>query len=95
MNTRDEIADYCKRHHYSAEYTEYAIEHRFCEVCGLPAVLPHHIRSRGAGGSDEAHNLLSLCRTHHTVIHNVGPRTFCDVYPNLADKIHAALEVRR
>lgn len=35
---------------------------------------PHHIRSRGAGGSDE--HCIPMCRTHHDAVHRQGRRTF-------------------
>ncbi len=45
----------------------YAANHRdYCEVCGQPCSGgPHHIRSRGAGGSDEDSNLIQLCNRCH------------------------------
>lgn len=36
----------------------------------------HHIKSRGAGGSDHPFNLMPLCRYHHSMIHAVGQTTF-------------------
>ena len=30
----------------------------------------HHIRSRGAGGTDDVGNLICLCRRHHIEVHN-------------------------
>jgi hypothetical protein len=34
-----------------------------------------HVRSRGAGGNDEA-NLVPLCRDHHQEQHRIGIRSF-------------------
>ena len=31
---------------------------------------PHHIVHRGAGGGDTYENVITLCRMHHTAIHN-------------------------
>lgn len=59
---------------------KYSPEGIFCIVCGTDAVL-HHVRTRGSGGSDGAHNLMPLCRRHHTEIHAQGNRRFADKFP--------------
>lgn len=46
-----------------------------CTICGRPGE-PDHIKSRGAGGSDEAFNLWSMCREHHMDRHRIGFMTF-------------------
>jgi hypothetical protein len=90
--TRDEVWDYCKRSHYSAAYAQYAMEHLVCEACHGDAVLPHHIRTRGAGGDDDAANLLSLCADCHRRIHSLGGRRFAFLYPALRGKLSGAIE---
>jgi 5-methylcytosine-specific restriction endonuclease McrA len=44
-----------------------------CQGCGrfVPIVEghPHHIKSRGAGGGDEAENIALLCFECHDAIH--------------------------
>jgi len=41
------------------------------EVCGRSAEgEPHHIRTRGAGGSDVRENLIQLCGLHHRMVHD-------------------------
>lgn len=41
------------------------------EDCGKPAEgEPHHIRTRGAGGSDIRENLIQLCGEHHRMFHD-------------------------
>ncbi len=42
---------------HGCEYCRRPFPHRFLEV--------HHIKSRGAGGSDHPHNLIMLDRWHH------------------------------
>jgi hypothetical protein len=42
------------------------------------AVVPHHLETRGAGGSD--HFTLPLCGWHHSEIHMTGERTLGDRY---------------
>jgi len=66
---------------WSKEYIDYWIAHPFCEVeyCFHFAAPPHHIRSRGAGGTDDAANLISLCREHHYIVHNEGPEALCKI----------------
>ena len=41
-------------------------------------VVPHHLESRGAGGSD--HYVIPLCGLHHAEIHMIGERTMGDRY---------------
>jgi len=66
------------------EHAEY-IRTLPCAACHKPGPSdPHHVKSRGAGGNDEA-NLIPLCRVHHTEIHQIGKKTF-------ADKWHLDLE---
>ncbi|HHW13488.1 MAG TPA: HNH endonuclease [Firmicutes bacterium] len=44
----------------------------WCEVCGKagPTQVHHWEHTRGAGGGDEAHNLIALCVSCHTKAHN-------------------------
>lgn len=51
-----------------------------CICCGLPAEI-HHVDAVGMGRDRETINhigmkALSLCRTHHTEMHNVGDMEF-------------------
>lgn len=48
---------------------------------------PHHLVSRGAGGSDLS--VIPLCREHHHEIHRLGVKSFeewygCDVWYEVA-----------
>lgn len=86
---REAILKHCKKHKYSKQYIDYWIRHAFCEICGYYSAAPHHIKTRGAGGSDEAKNLLALCTTHHTEAHTIGVMSFADKYSQ--DKIFTAL----
>lgn len=52
---------------------------RLCVVCKHLAER-HHIKTRGSGGSDDDHNLLSLCRTCHMEVHRIGLTTFVRKY---------------
>lgn len=54
-----------------------------CLVCERRDVDRCHIRSRGAGGSDEPRNIMYLCREHHTEQHQIGMITFNDKYPDV------------
>jgi len=46
-----------------------------CVVCG-DNVNPHHLLSRGAGGTDELKNLVPLCVYHHAELHQIGKSSF-------------------
>lgn len=40
-----------------------------CRYCGTSGTDVHHIKTRGAGGTDIAENLIELCRICHTKFH--------------------------
>ena len=44
-----------------------------CIICGRKSE-PHHLETKGAGGSDFL--AVPLCREHHTEIGNIGTMTF-------------------
>lgn len=56
-----------------------------CECCDIEFALldVHHVKSRGAGGSDEPFNLINLCRKCHTGIHSKGYYYMCSNFPTL------------
>jgi hypothetical protein len=58
-----------------------------CVVCSKTPSDPHHITSRGAGGGDIEENLISLCRQHHTQIHQEGQTKFLIRYPHVRFKL--------
>ena len=46
-----------------------------CTICGTNNnVQYNHIKPRSRGGDDHQHNILTLCRDHHAMIHQVRPR---------------------
>lgn len=51
-----------------------------CFVCEERPCDPDHFKSRGAGGGDELSNLNALCRRHHCERHNLGIKTFWNLY---------------
>ena len=53
----------------------------FCVICGGFPTDRCHIRSRGAGGSDEEFNLFPACREHHSEQHRMGLMSFYKKYP--------------
>jgi hypothetical protein len=81
---------------YSKEYMEYGYSHPYCELkcCGRPATKPHHIKSRGSGGTDSNSNLISLCSDHHRfgadAVHK-GWRTFIIKHSDVAEKFCKAM----
>lgn len=94
-NYRELIAANCKREKYSKEYTQYWLDHIFCEAkTGQHSGHPHHIRTRGAGGDDSPDNLLALSLEKHNEIHTLGPWEFAVAHPWLKEKIFNALMER-
>ena len=71
---------------------EYERLHPRCEACGAAVSgMPHHIKTRGAGGSDDHKYLLRLCVYCHMYIwDSLGPVTFMRLYPHLQEKVLAA-----
>lgn len=52
-----------------------------CKACGKPPPNdPDHIKTRGAGGTDDLSNLQALCRIHHIERHTIGIKTFQKKY---------------
>jgi hypothetical protein len=49
-----------------------------CAVVGCAQIYidPHHLVTRGAGGSD--YTVVPLCRTHHAEVHTIGKKRFED-----------------
>jgi hypothetical protein len=45
---------------------------RCCRWCGRPSSTPHHIhyRSEQSSGPHEVWNLVTLCQTHHDIVHS-------------------------
>ena len=76
----------------ATEILDYIYKHPWCEACGEPLsekIMPHHIKTRGAGGKDDETNLLRLCYRHHLDIHNLGQTRFVKLWPHLTMKIMA------
>ncbi|MBC7340617.1 MAG: HNH endonuclease [Firmicutes bacterium] len=74
---------------FSAEGTKMKQEHfapidtweeQCCEIDGARPAEAHHIRTRGAGGSDDPENVMWLCRRHHREIHSMGRDAFFTQY---------------
>lgn len=59
---------------------------RLCMVCGRPGADIHHATNLvGMGGDRRVHDhwnstFMSLCREHHTQIHQEGMKKFCEEY---------------
>jgi hypothetical protein len=51
-----------------------------CLVSGKLGVDLHHVKHRGAGGSDEEFNLMPLSRAAHQELHKIGLTTFAEKY---------------
>ena len=88
----ESILKHCKQQGYSPEYTAYWLRNLYCVICGNIAGAPHHIVTQGAGGTDNESNLLALCTTHHTEIHQIGIQTFGNKYLGTKEAIVAAID---
>lgn len=66
--------------------TVYAFENKSqrCFICGETPVDRCHIKSRGAGGSDEDWNVIKMCRAHHQHSHITGWVRFMELFPVIA-----------
>jgi hypothetical protein len=60
-----------------------------CLACGAIPVEICHIRSRGAGGPDEAWNVIPMCVRHHRAQHALGWSALFQVFPKLKREIIA------
>ena len=65
-------------------YLYYCIKHRKCAVCGLQGEI-HHEDAIGMGNDrktldDSKHKKICLCRTHHTIAHQMGVDRFQKSY---------------
>jgi len=63
-------------------YTEVITRDRGCvartlmpEITCWGRLDPHHILRRSQGGPDEATNLITLCRAHHSAVHEQVARS--------------------
>jgi len=53
-----------------------------CLICGHEeTTVGHHIITKGAGGPDEAWNLVPLCHVHHDQIHRLKTTRFAEIHP--------------
>ena len=97
MTLEDSIHKHCRKYRYSGAFELYWLDHMTCEIrdCARWSAAPHHIRTRGAGGVDEPINLLALCTSHHGEAHMIGALTFASRYPEIRDKMQAAMERAR
>lgn len=70
---------YSKPKRYENEAYLAFIRQQPCHICRAPGTNhPHHVETRGAGGSDL--RAIPLCPLHHQEIHVVGVQTFAMKY---------------
>lgn len=65
-------------------YLYFCIKHRKCAVCGIQGEI-HHEDAIGMGNDrktldDRNHKKICLCRTHHTIAHQMGVERFQKSY---------------
>ena len=58
---------------WSAIRDGFLAEHPRCAQCGSRAEIVHHIVPKKRGGSDDANNLVALCRSCHAKEHGAQP----------------------
>lgn len=78
------------KRYQSEKYLEF-IRAQPCLVCGQKSE-PHHLLSRGSGGSDLY--CINLCRKCHSEIEQIGRNKFCLKY-NWANDIYFKDEMLR
>lgn len=54
---------------------------RPCLICGKTPSDPAHIKTKGSGGHDVEENILSLCRSHHSIQHTMSWYKFSEKFP--------------
>lgn len=59
-----------------------------CLVCNVKGVDVAHVKSRGAGGSDEEFNLFPACRRCHQEQHKIGILSFIQKYLTVATYLY-------
>lgn len=60
-----------------------------CLICGHGETDRAHIRSKGAGGTWEPANIISLCRPHHVQQHQIGWVRFLGLYPTVKSELYS------
>lgn len=59
-----------------------------CLACKRVSVLEAcHVRSRGAGGSNDAYNIIYMCHVSHQAQHRWGWKKFLEKYPSVKDEL--------
>ena len=64
------------------------MQQRSCLVCSAQKVDLDHIKTRGAGGSDDEWNLQPLCRLHHAERHRIGLTSFAMKYQQVRNYLY-------
>ncbi len=54
-----------------------------CIVSGSPNSELHHVKTRGAGGTDDAWNLMPVSSSLHRLIHSQGLKKVSDDFPQV------------
>lgn len=60
-----------------------------CCICGVLPSDASHIKTRGSGGEDKPHNVVSHCRAHHSEWGRLGAVRFCERYPEFRSLLEA------
>ncbi len=61
-----------------------------CLACRKHTVLEScHVRARGAGGPNDAYNIIYMCHASHQAQHRWGWRKFLDKYPCVKEELES------
>lgn len=60
---------------------KYYSSDKCCIITGTSPCALHHVKSRGAGGKDDAFNLMPFSAYHYNEIHVGGTKKFAEKYP--------------
>lgn len=64
-----------------------------CILCSRAASDLHHVISRSQGGRDHPHNLVSVCRFHHLILH--GNVVIAYDFEPVFDGTHSTCEAKQ
>jgi len=72
-------ADPKQKREVDKKYLKFIRQHSCrCGVGCMGVVAAHHVKTRGAGGSD--YETIPLCVKHHAAVHKMGIETFQELY---------------
>lgn len=68
-------------------------EQRFCPICGKGADSPHHVRPKSMGGTDDARNIVWLCKRCHDIVEEKQEQLGKELSPELITQMRRELHI--